>query len=287
LFLTLTYRRSKLDEAILRYAKLDNRYFAAEMQARLPRELRDLVYSYILDADYVKPTLRRMFNSLQGMDYNNIGDKLSYESIGDRPHVIMPEYVDTEMAREAMEAYYRCVPEIVDRFVVDAFVVECPDRIGTMLFEDVFNLGLKPAEFLRTLTVYLTLDDIYGRVKGDIEPETLKKDIAQLHQVVRKKSFKLKIILQQTCIRLKQWDEAFSVLKPFCEEFEAAGAQVHVSWAHVKYGSREHLIIRSIDDIFRQWHLNSEWKSGVIDWLASQQTLHLHHDLNLREDDED
>ena len=108
--------------------------------------------------------MRRMVNSLQGMDY---------EFFGDKPHVIMLEYVDTEMAREAMEAYYHCTPGIID-----AFVVECPDRIETLLFEDVFNLGLKPVEFLRILTVHPDLGGIYGRIKGDIEPETLKKDLA-------------------------------------------------------------------------------------------------------------
>jgi hypothetical protein len=104
----LTYRYSQFDDVLQSVSKLENRKIAAKMQSCLPRELRDLVYSYIWDTDYLNSTLRRMVASLQGMDY---------ESCGTKPHVIMPAYVDLDMAREAMEAYYRCAPGIVDAFV--------------------------------------------------------------------------------------------------------------------------------------------------------------------------
>jgi hypothetical protein len=82
-----------------------------------------------------------MVPSFQGTDY---------ECFGTKPHVIMPAYVDLDMAREAMEAYYRCAPGIVD-----AFVTRTPQDIKALLFCDVFNFGLKPVEHLRKLTVYI------------------------------------------------------------------------------------------------------------------------------------
>jgi hypothetical protein len=115
------------------------------MQSCLPRELRDPVYSYIWDTDYLNSTLRRMVASLQGADYKFYGTK---------PHVIMPAYVDLDMVREAMEAYYRCAPGIVD-----AFVTRTPQGIKALLFRDVFNFGLKPVKHLRKLTVCINGGD--------------------------------------------------------------------------------------------------------------------------------
>jgi hypothetical protein len=205
------------------------------MQARLPREPRDLVDPYIWDVEYVELTLRRMMRSLQYMDY---------ELFGIKPHVIMPEYVGPDMDREAMEAYYRCAPGMVD-----AFVAEFLERIETVLFLDVFKLGLKPVEYLRALTVHIngTCEDVVS----DMESEELKDNLAQLFKIVRKKDFKLDFILQQTRIRLRQWGELLSMLVPFCREFEAAGPKVHLFWAYVDHVFRTKKVSRSIDDIPR------------------------------------
>jgi hypothetical protein len=247
----LTYRYSQFDDVLQSVSKLENCEIAAKMQSCLPRELRDRVYSYMWDIDYLKSTLRRMAASLQGMNY---------ESCGTKPHVIMPAYVDLDMAREVMEAYYRCAPGIVD-----AFVTRTPQDIKALLFRDVFNLGLKSVEHIRKLTVYIN-----GGYEDDVEPETLKERLAQLFQIIRKKDFELEITSPQLRVRLRQWDELFSILGPFCKDFEATGAKVYLSWAQVEPSHFTHQVSRSVDDIFRQSYPGSNWKPDVIEWLKKQ-----------------
>jgi hypothetical protein len=134
-----------------------------------------------------------------------------------------------------------------------------------LLFCDVFNFGLKPVEHLRKLTVYIN-----GGYEDDVEPETLKERLAQLFQIVRKKDFELEITLLQVRIRLRQWDELFSILGPFCKDFEDTGAKVHLSWAHVEPPFFTRQFSHSIDEIFTQWYLGSNWKPDVIEWLERQ-----------------
>jgi hypothetical protein len=253
----LTHRYSQFDDTTLSYLKLDNLFLATQMQASLPQELRDLVRSYIWDIEHLKLTLRRIVRSLQGMDY---------EFFGIKSHVIIPEYVGPDMARKAMKAYYRCASGMVD-----AFAAHCPDSIENVLFLDVFKLGLKPVEYLRALTV-----QINGTCKDgvdDMKLEEIKNNLAQLFQIVRKKDFKLEIILQQTHILLRQWNELFSILGPFSSEFEATGVKDHLSWAYVDQFFRTEKGLRSIDDVFRQWHPRLNCNPDIVAWLDRQAIL--------------
>jgi hypothetical protein len=62
-------------------------------------------------------------------------------------------------------------------------------------------------------------------------------------------------------------------MDPFCKDFEATGAKVHLSWAQVEIPHFIHQVSRSIDDIFRQWYPGSNWKPDVIEWLKRQDIL--------------
>jgi hypothetical protein len=70
------------DQAVQSHAKVECLILATQMQIRLPRELRDLCYSYIWDEEYLQNTQERMVNSLSGKDFPHYGPK---------PHVIDPK----------------------------------------------------------------------------------------------------------------------------------------------------------------------------------------------------
>ncbi|KAK1909631.1 hypothetical protein P3342_007803 [Pyrenophora teres f. teres] len=113
------------DHAIQRYAQLSSRHLSNQIHARLPRELRNIIYSYIWTKDYLEKSVARMRLAVQG---------INHPPFGPLPHVIEPTYANPIVAREAMEAYYHCAAGIVD-----VFVAENPAWLPSILHGDVFN----------------------------------------------------------------------------------------------------------------------------------------------------
>ncbi|KAL7774275.1 hypothetical protein CFE70_005187 [Pyrenophora teres f. teres 0-1] len=100
-------------------------HLSNQIHARLPRELRNIIYSYIWTKDYLEKSVARMRLAVQG---------INHPPFGPLPHVIEPTYANPIVAREAMEAYYHCAAGIVD-----VFVAENPAWLPSILHGDVFN----------------------------------------------------------------------------------------------------------------------------------------------------
>ncbi|EFQ86362.1 hypothetical protein PTT_18427 [Pyrenophora teres f. teres 0-1] len=123
--LDISYKDSPFDHAIQRYAQLSSQHLSNQIHARLPRELRNIIYSYIWTKDYLEKSVARMRLAVQG---------INHPPFGPLPHVIEPTYANPIVAREAMEAYYHCAAGIVD-----VFVAENPAWLPSILHGDVFN----------------------------------------------------------------------------------------------------------------------------------------------------
>jgi len=110
------------------------------------------------------------------------------------PHVINPAYVDPVTAVEALAAYY---PASAHR--KNAFVIRCTqslrlDALDALLNDDVFKLGLRPADHLRALDLHLTQEQPIRHKPATIDPDGLSKQFTHIFDAIsHKKDFKLRI----------------------------------------------------------------------------------------------
>ena len=125
------------------------------MQARLPRELRDVIYNYIWDEAYLGLTPGYISRVTGGTSIPwSIHHSHAPDDRSTRPIVIHPAYVDPDTAREALEVYYRASAHRKDFFLVRNF-----GRLHTLLHDDVFKLGIRPAEHLRAIDIHLRQEE--------------------------------------------------------------------------------------------------------------------------------
>jgi hypothetical protein len=106
-------------------------------------------------------------------------------------------YVSLDTAREAMEVYYH---SSADRS--DAFLIQLPGEIATLLQNDVFKLGFRPAEHLRAMSLHLTQEDFQGMAPDEIAEHYLEEPLDQLFEssIIKKNYFRLHVTLLQSQI---------------------------------------------------------------------------------------
>ncbi|KAH6857282.1 hypothetical protein BKA58DRAFT_393876 [Alternaria rosae] len=181
------------------YARVACLYLATLIQARLLRELRDLIYDCIWDEDYLGLTSGHMSLASSGIYLWTKPHLHPRVGRSTKPIVIDPAYVDPDRAQEALERYYRASPHRKD-----AFLVGYSERLHTLLHDDVFNLSVLSTEHLRAMDLHLTQDQFKRDTPAEINEAMLSTTFTQLTKgILRKKDFKLRITIIQTEIRLK------------------------------------------------------------------------------------
>lgn len=215
------------------------------MQARLPRELRDMVYAFLwADTDcksmskYVGRKCCRRGTVATGHRPRCAG----YESF---PHFIEPEFVGCETAREVVEAWYISMHMRRDHAFVDILTME----LEYILSVDTFLVGLEPASVLRCLRLEIMVND----------PDLLdlRGYLQQLMAVRLKKGFRLDMMLQQRAVRMKVLCEVLGVMRLTLRECVDQGACVRVCWQHNKSDMEERgngLSVEILLDLVLQKH---------------------------------
>jgi hypothetical protein len=204
-----------LTEATLLYAQAWNQSFAEDVLTRLPRELRDMVYTYLWTTESLESTNLFLAQDPECM------------RIQTRPYIIDSAYVGGEMAAEILELFYQLTSG-----VAGACHLEWPEQVRGVIHHDVAGLGLIAANLLRALYIRLDLEFLTTHGTRRFDVSRLEYFLARLYDIKKKEGFKLHFELQQHRIRLKQWEQGFRVLAPICRVFEAAGAEVHTSWTY-------------------------------------------------------
>lgn len=257
-------RRPLLDASIA-YSKAWHRSFAPYL-LRLPRELRDMIYSNVWTEDYVTS------DYCDSMAYilHWYADRVK------RPHVIDIDYVGPEIAREMVEAYYLHARRVYNVQSVS------PAAIKYFITHGAFQVGLNPAYHHRAITVSLCL----GYHSNDESPSSLSRRLNHLHQIVKKNGFSLKFQIYQRRVRLNSLDNYLAAIRPIFHTFEAAGADAHVSWFYDCEDDTR--VAMDLTDYVRTPKSRSDWKAKVISLLSEQahKILERHREY-LREDDDD
>jgi len=160
-------------------------------------------------------------------------------------------------------------------------VASNPRILHTMLLKDSFNVGLTPANILRTTTVRCQLDNYRTHRVNHVQSSDCNHTIAEtkylrgselkaqfetLGHIKMKENFELKIVLLQRNVRLGILAEAMDSLRHVYDTFVAAGADVSVLWSYDSgCGWWEHEFYREVKGFFNM--SSSEWQAKMLnDW---------------------
>lgn len=247
------------------FSRAWNFRFAEVMQAKLPRELRDMVYACLWDEHsltcrYSGSPIRLVAGGIVDVDETDIMNMCD-DSI--MPHFLCSGYVERATASESVHALYNA------SHGHDA-VRASTQNLHDALFEDRFHVVLQPSTIMREVSIYCKLDPyrtppLHHKLSKDchhsgsetlyIDQARLKANLKVLDIIKDKKNFRLEILLLQRNFRpsvLAQSLEAFrDVRKTFIEQ----GAVVQIIWSYDTkgtplYGDCHFEIFTRIDDYF-------------------------------------
>ncbi|KAF7575482.1 hypothetical protein PtrSN002B_006386 [Pyrenophora tritici-repentis] len=202
----------KVEEAATQFSRIWNLTCARKLQARFPREIRDLVYKHMLDAETIQKCYTYMIDKPPNVK--------TVEDHWGLPHFFKSSYMGRPIAREIVEMLYTLLPTVLqvrgtgsrDTYVFGSIVAE------RFISEDIWRIDVAPAELLKDFKILVNLED----VALDPEEGQLLTDL--LLSIKNRKGFKLEIHLHQNKLRLNLWPQAFEVLKPILEEYERQDA---------------------------------------------------------------
>jgi hypothetical protein len=215
--------------------------FAESFQAKIPPELREVVYTYVWD----KRTLRYLFGDVRKdtfvTDYmrrgiaptdtelyprcRDVEEPWSITCKGERcecfmwwelPLWVQPQFVGLKVAREVAAVYYTVGPS--KHFGYQG-------NLGVMLSNDLFHLGIKPTDHLRRLE--LDLDDYRTQAKV----AALEEHLHGLLELRFKKGFDL-VIKTRWHSRPRKTLRALDKMLPVIIELKQAGANVRALGSH-------------------------------------------------------
>ncbi|KAI4615914.1 hypothetical protein J4E83_006582 [Alternaria metachromatica] len=149
------------------------RQIASKLYAKVPREVRDEVYRYIV-AD-----CETMYF---GSGLGGLSTASDEEFVTSDYKVFCPSYVGYEVAREAAECYYATnVFEVGTQAISPDWASKRPGlpQLMPLLAEDCFNLGVLPYKFIRQIYIRIVVTDICPRMPIGSE-ELLWRELSNL-----------------------------------------------------------------------------------------------------------
>ena len=243
--------------------------FATKMHQFLPREIRDLIYSYLLGMEPVRSnrptaiekvwqTASRSFGWCPRQDHAIFNGQCPCF-----PYFIRPEYVGIEVAGEIVEVWLKSKPR-GDLIGCDGFDRE---RIEKIVCEDVLSVKLDPTIVLRAFPLTCTVSELAIGENEDGFPiaAACLQVLEPLYRIKNKSGFHLLIEVYQRQIRLNQWPDIFSIFQPVLKHFEREGAHVNIRFSYSGKGYKDTVQLE-LNDLVRQ-HDPDTWKRGVIEQL--------------------
>jgi hypothetical protein len=127
------------------------------MRARLPRELRDIIYEYLWSDTTSVPTAHySMIDILRGSGKCLGRPEGGSTAHGSPPHLIQPAIVGPDAAMEVAESWYKTAQSTY----VFAFSTSTLLGLERYLTVDHFSVGIDPADVLRKCDLRLDIDEL-------------------------------------------------------------------------------------------------------------------------------
>ncbi|KAF2108012.1 hypothetical protein BDV96DRAFT_606003 [Lophiotrema nucula] len=169
----------------------------AQLYRKLPRELRDEVYSHLWEAEDLS------LNLPQSPYLEMVSASIALSC--------------REVAKEAVQWYYENH---------EIFQIQAPEKLNSFLTHDVFRVGLAPKDCsLRGLTVDIDVQ----HAMHDLEQQTLLPMFHQLTKLKLKKGFTLELRLQEGkggSLKIVDLHRLGLALKPLLDALKAKDATI-------------------------------------------------------------
>lgn len=177
--LLLDYRsiEKDLDKDILAYSKAWHKKFSTDLFARLPPEVRAMIWDYLLSPHWLVQLTR---------DESSGWFKKKTSFPRDAPY-FQVDYVGEQMSRELYERVLK----------TSSFEVKSLTMASWLLRTDIFDCGLLPRDTIRSLNVHIFPDDQKPDAVTKF-PTLEPKQVASLEKLVsirRKEGFRLCFLL--------------------------------------------------------------------------------------------
>jgi hypothetical protein len=231
--------RSVFADPIIPYAKAWNLKYGNLIQARLPREIRDIVYAFLwaVTLPYTDDQLRNIVRGERRSDQTDLMHLYDYHGLS---HFLSPHYVGRETACEVAEALYKTT-NVLGRIVWSS------SRLKRAILYDSFRVGFIPSTVLQHIHIDCKLDNYRTRRTCDgtrsnwrckhtaaetkfLRGVELAAKFDTLNHIKNKGSFHLHVVLLQRNVRLAILAEAMDALRNVRDVFMKAGADVNIIW---------------------------------------------------------
>ncbi|KAF2731563.1 hypothetical protein EJ04DRAFT_566742 [Polyplosphaeria fusca] len=197
-------------------AKAECLSLAASVHSKLPQELRDAVYGYLL---YECGLIEHWFHlnlrkSRSGVTLD-ISTMVGRYTVREYCYFLFPDFVGLDFAREVVATLYGQKPNTI---------VQVPE-LRQYLAMDVFNVGLLPGDYLRCLTIDLCVD--YVAIKE--ERDCIVGAMESLRTIRLKNGFYLTINIDNVYFELNDkfpLRACLELMRDTCQVMRAAGASV-------------------------------------------------------------
>ena len=229
------------ETTVIPYAKSWNLAFADQIQTRLPRELRNMVWEWVWDdvANEDKWDGMLLWNEkTTPCTHSPCRCEPTFDFY--IPHYFQSAYVGVTTAREIVETMYRNFPCI--------WIARTPEKIKDVLFHDPFHVGFNPLSTIRALYIDCKIDNYrtsrkcfrknracehHSAERAYIKRSALKASFDHLLAIPKKAGFGLKVYFVQRNVRLAVLEEALEAFRDVYVAFQDAGASLEVDWHYV------------------------------------------------------
>ncbi|KAI4608979.1 hypothetical protein J4E80_008724 [Alternaria sp. BMP 0032] len=180
------------------------RQIASKLHAKLPRELRDEVYQYLVD------DMLDLEETPKGLSAAS-----DEEFVTSYYKVFCPFYVGHEVACEAAECYYATGvfeawtdADTRDRFGDNGVESQGLPRLMRILWEDVFELGILPYKFIRHIHIRFDVDDVCPQMRTmwgeDLESDKFsRQELSNLEKVHRDLESMLSLVVDKAKLNIQ------------------------------------------------------------------------------------
>ncbi len=232
-------------KSIIPYTQAWNLDFAEQIQSKLPRELRNMVFEYLLD----NATLHRYDRSIRSTMAPSCtcvanGKECHCLEKRDLPHFLRPAYVGEQTGYEIVEMLY-------ERYLCEgSIVIYEPYNFRRAMYDDNFKVKFNPSSAIRSVVVRCILDRyrqprLDPRTKKMIPSPSsglqnnsngfaqLKASFTDMLSYQEKQGFDLELLLEQRNVRVCVLEEGMAAIQEVRSVFIEEGAYVDVRWSYM------------------------------------------------------
>lgn len=232
-----------LMKIIEQYSKSWNLRFADIAQARLPRELRDMIHAHLWMAKDMVEKYEGLMSAITVKHSSCVKHSalIVYRALVRGFPFIDKNYVGSTTAYEAVDAMCRALLLFAGKNPLTVRLDDVP-----YICDDPFNISHNGASAIRQLKIVCKIDRYRTRNKCRARAscthtaseraytyrENIRHELAPLLQVAKKRNFQLGLLFIQRNIRLGVLSEVLDAFSEVYWAFETARANVTMTWQY-------------------------------------------------------